>query len=303
MTIRNESIDVKDLLIHVWSKKKQYMVTIAIATTLSLAFLLTKENMYTSEILLIPIKKDSSGNVLQGLSGQFGGLANLAGVNLGVTDDNEGIIAKQTLTSRAFLVELIRGNHLEPLVYAADGFRNGIVVFDESLYDTANEKWNSEKLDGKDTPTDTDLYEKITSFYSVVENPENGTLRLSFEHVSPVFARDFLSLVFSEINKKMRVRALDRSESRLDYLTRESASSTAASVRQVLAQLIESEVNKRVLIDTEPNYSFDIVDPAFIPEEKSSPMRALILILMLAGTSVLFLAYCGLSFLFKEYSK
>lgn len=296
----NESVDIKDLVLHVWSKRFQYLISTIIVAVFAVIILLLRPNMYTSQMLLVPVNKEGSSNMLQGLAGQFGGLANLAGINLGATGNDENIIAKQTLRSRAFLLEAIKDNSLEAKVYAAYGIEKGKIVYDTDLYDEASKQWNKDALDGHESPTDTQLYEQVMSYYSVVENTEDGTIELSFEHVSPEFSMKFLLIVFDKINHQMRARALEKSKNRLDYLMKESETATVASVRQVLAQLVETEINKKLLIDTEPHYSFDVVDPAFVPDEKSSPMRAVILILVLFGHSLLFISYCGVSFLLNR---
>lgn len=300
MNNQSESVDLKVLIHFVWSKRFQYLISVTLVAVLAVVILLARPNMYTSEMLLMPVNKEGNSNMLQGLAGQFGGLANLAGINLGNAGSEENIIAVKTLQSRAFLLESIKENNFEPIIYAAEGVEDGQLLYDDGLYNVATQKWNNEAFDGKDEPSDTELFEQLTSYYSVVNNTEDGTIVISYEHVSPKFSQQFLSVIFEKINNQMRARALDKSKNRLSYLMKESESTSVASVRQVLAQLIETEINKRVLIDTERHYSFDVVDPAFVPDEKSSPMRAAILILVLMGFSLLFLSYCGISFLFRK---
>jgi LPS O-antigen subunit length determinant protein (WzzB/FepE family) len=96
-----------------------------------------------------------------------------------------------------------------------------------------------------------------------------------------------LSTIFEEINHKMRSRALEQSTKRLDYLVDQLKQAPLASVESALAQLVEAEINKKVLIDTDENYSFEMIDPPFIPSEKSSPLRALILIMVALGVVLL----------------
>ena len=64
-------------------------------------------------------------------------------------------------------------------------------------------------------------------------------------------------------------------------------------MQQVFYQLIESETRTVMLANAQDEYVFETVDPAVVPQEKSSPKRALIAILatMMGGMLSVFVVF------------
>lgn len=85
-----------------------------VATTILFAlagvfYALNKPNIYQASVLLAPTQ-DEGG--VSGISGQLGGLASLAGINLGGGGDNQTVMAKAVLQSYAFLSDFIDRHEL-----------------------------------------------------------------------------------------------------------------------------------------------------------------------------------------------
>ncbi|MCV5264094.1 hypothetical protein OFC55_41165, partial [Escherichia coli] len=76
--------------------------------------------IYRADALLSPAES-SNGGGLSKLAGQFGGLASLAGVNLGSSDSSQTELAVQVMRSRKFIDSFVK-NHdlLVPLMAAKD---------------------------------------------------------------------------------------------------------------------------------------------------------------------------------------
>ncbi|MCV5887362.1 Wzz/FepE/Etk N-terminal domain-containing protein, partial [Escherichia coli] len=80
---------------------------IIIATTLifaigSVLYALSLPNIYKADALLAPAES-SNGGGLSKMAGQLGGLATLAGVNLGNADSSQADLAVQVMKSRKFI--------------------------------------------------------------------------------------------------------------------------------------------------------------------------------------------------------
>lgn len=302
MTIQSriEQISIIEYLRYLWNHKLSYFLILLGSCLLAALILIYRPNVYTSKLVLMPVSKGNSSSMLQGLAGQFGGLASMAGVNLGGSGDDESIISRETLAARSFLLDLIKENNLVPEIVAASHFENGKLYHDEELFNQTTQKWNADAFDGAVVPPDSLILASVKSMWSVFHDIENGTVTLSFTHVSPKFSKKFLDLAFVKINELMRARAIERSQRRLEYLIKESETTKIASVRQVLSQLVEAEINKKVLIDTERYYSYEVIDASFIPDKKSGPLRAVIMIFVIIGVTLLFLSVVSLKLLIKR---
>ena len=103
----SEEIRLLDLWRAVWSGKWLIVVcSVALALlAVAVSFLITPQ--YRSQVVLSPVGS-SAGGGLAALAGQFGGLASLAGINIGAEDNVAESIA--ILKSRALTERFIRRN-------------------------------------------------------------------------------------------------------------------------------------------------------------------------------------------------
>ena len=102
---------------------------------------------------------------------------------------------------------------------------------------------------------------------------------MSFEHISPIFAKDFLSLVISEANSIKRQRDLDTTNNALKFLTEEFKRTSLKEIRISIQNLIESQLETQMLAKVNDEYSLSILEPPFVPELKSRPQRSVIVII------------------------
>ena len=102
------TIEVSEVVTKFKLKWKIVLGILVISTSVALFIALNLANQYRSEVVLIANSSDSNpSGGLGALAGQFGGLASLAGVNLGGGADKTGY-ALEVLTSRRFLFEFIQ---------------------------------------------------------------------------------------------------------------------------------------------------------------------------------------------------
>ena len=61
------------------------------------------------------------------------------------------------------------------------------------------------------------------------------------------------------------------------YLEEQLKQTSVAEIRELLAGLLRSHMESRMMAAVEPNYVFSVIDPPTVPELKSEPKRPLIL--------------------------
>lgn len=106
-----------------------------------------------------------------------------------------------------------------------------------------------------------------------------GFVTLSIDHVSPFIARDWAELMIYEINEQFREVDLEIAQSLITYLNNQIAMTTAVEVREVLAKLLQDQIQSSMLTEAYQDYVFSLLDPPIAPEFYNSPSRALIIIL------------------------
>src|SRR5690554_3990026 len=90
----DDEIDLRELIATVWQGKWTVLACTIIFAAAGVAYALFKPNIYEASILLAPAQDESNVN---GIGGQLGGLASLAGINIGSGSSNKTVIAKETL--------------------------------------------------------------------------------------------------------------------------------------------------------------------------------------------------------------
>lgn len=90
----NDEISLLELLVAIGRKKRVVAITVAIAAVIGLFLALLLPKKYTAETTLLPPQQQSSlGSMLASQLGSLGGIASLAGHNLGIKNPNDMYVA------------------------------------------------------------------------------------------------------------------------------------------------------------------------------------------------------------------
>lgn len=288
-----DEIDLRQLFATLWAGKWLVIAITFLFAAGGVAFALAKPDIYQASVLVAPANEEGG---VKGLSGQLGGLASLAGINLSSGGSNQTVIAKEVLQSRAFLTDFIRRNELAVPLKAADGWNKEKQQwqYNREIYNPETKEWLTDDKDESFAPTNWDLVRAFKEDHlSVRESKDTGMLTISIKSLSPVAAKDWAGLLVADINEHMRKEDVGTSEARIAYLEGKLRETSIAGMQQVFYQLIESETRTVMLANAQPEYVFKTVDPAVVPQEKSEPKRALIVVLavMLGGMLGVFVVF------------
>ena len=65
----------------------------------------------------------------------------------------------------------------------------------------------------------------------------------------------------------------------LSYLIMELSKTSLIEIKESISQLIEAQLERKMMANIHEEYTLTIAEPPFIPEEKSKPSRSLIVFL------------------------
>ena len=280
------------------TRKKLLIFTFALLATLaSVAAAVLITPLYRAEVLLAPIDKEDRnlGSAFRSLSAQFGGLADVAGINLGSSGTIEEIIA--ILGSRAFAERFIRDQNLLPVLFDEkwDAAKGEWIIEEPSSVEKVVlrlraqlAEWSGDlgariPRDGNSAPSMWVAYEAFSEILTVSDDPKTGLVTLSMEWKHPVQARDWANGMVELLNEHMRHRAIAQAERRIRYLNMQIGRTSVIEMRQALFRLIENETKTIMLANVDDEYAFRVVDPAVVPEQRSKPKRTLIVIVGFLG--------------------
>jgi len=238
-------------------------------------------NQYKATAVIAPAQSGGS-SMLGAMASQFGGLASLAGIELGGSEGGEAEEAMEIMQSWGFIEKFIAKNNLAVEVFAAEGWsaHNNKLSIDSSLYDSEQRQWVRNPPSGKTIePTSWELYQEFSERLSVSSDKKTGLLSVSVEYYSPLIAKQWVDLYIATINEHMRDRKLAQVNRNIEYLEVQIEKTAIAGMREVFYQVIEEQIKNKMLAEASPEYAFTTVSRAMLPEEKSQPKRALICIL------------------------
>lgn len=281
-TTSDDEIDLRELFSVIWQGKWLIIAITAVFAIGAVIFAIKQPNIYKSEALLAPASEEQGGG-LSALASQFGGLASLAGVNLGAkgsTDKTE--LAIQVLKSRQFTSDFIqRHNILADLMAAEKWDRDADkLIYDPKLYNEQTNTWVREaKVPFKPEPSMQEAYKVFSKMIAVNKAKETGMVTISVEHLSPAVAQQWVAWLIQDINKVMKDRDVAEANRSSEFLNKQIALTNVADIRTILYKLVEEQAKTIMFAEVRDEYVFKTIDPALIPEEKAKPKRALICVL------------------------
>jgi uncharacterized protein involved in exopolysaccharide biosynthesis len=278
----DDEIDLRELFSALWAGRVKIVAITAIFAIASVIYALSTPNQYKATVLLSPAQS-SSGGGLAGALGDLGGLASLAGVNLGGAGGGEGELAQEIMKSWSFIEGFIEDNNLAVSVYAADGWdrSSNEIEIDNDLYDVSKGQWLAEHNDAGETgpPSSWILFNTFMDMLSVEQDIESGLVEVTIEHYSPHLAKQWLDLYVTAINEHMQNREMAKVTRNIEYLQVQIKKTSIAEMQAVFYTIIEEQIKNKMLAEASPEFAFESVGPSMVPEMKSQPKRALICIL------------------------
>ncbi|QBJ61958.1 Wzz/FepE/Etk N-terminal domain-containing protein [Pseudoalteromonas sp. DL-6] len=280
--IADDEIDLRELFTAIWQGKWIIVAITTLFAVASVIYAINQPNIYQSEALLAPAEQEQQGG-LGALAGQFGGLASLAGVNLGSGGGvDKTQMALEVLKSRQFTSEFIQKHNILPDLMAAKAWNRetNTVIYDEELYIADQNKWIREaELPFKPEPSVQEAYKKIKKVVSANINKETGMVTIAIEHVSPYVAQQWVNWLIQDINATMKQRDVLEANKSTTFLTQQLEQTKIADIRTVLYKLVEEQTKTIMFANVRDEYVFKTIDPAIVPEQKFKPKRALICVL------------------------
>ena len=277
----DDEIDLRELASVLWSGKKNILTVTSLFAVIAVIVVLLIPNQYQATAVVSPAQSGST-SMLGAMSSQLGGLASLAGIKAPSDEGGEAQAAMEIMQSWSFIEQFIKTNNLAAEIFAADGWDREInqLSYDSSLYDSQQKHWVRNPPAGKTIdPTSWELYKEFSERLVVTTDKTSGMISISIEHYSPILAKQWVDLYITTINDYMRTRKLGQTNSNIEYLEAQIEKTAIAGMKEVFYQVIEEQIKNKMLAEASPEYAFVTVNPAMVPEEKSTPKRALICVL------------------------
>lgn len=283
MSEKAENFSLIDILSFLVTKLRYIAYISILFAFISAIVSLSINNKYTSSAIVRVSDNQYQGNSFLSSSPQIGGLASLAGISIPGSENDPTEYVIKTIQSRNFLKHLLTFKDIDINLVAAESynFSKNQITYNKKLYDIKDQKWiRKPKGTKKIIPSHLEIY---NDFYSknlrVSKDKSSGFIRISYEHISPIFAKDFLDLIIEQINEVARKKDISSSEKIINFFEVEKQNIMLKSVDKIINQILEEQFKILSFANAKEEYLIERIEYPFAPEIKTSPKRIAITIL------------------------
>lgn len=250
----DDTIDLRALLGKLWEGRWWIVASVVICAGIAVAIALSMTPIYRAAVVVVPANTERSGD-MNGALGQLGGLASLAGLNIGGAGmETEESLA--VLRSREFTEKFIQDNSLMPVLFA--------------------DRWNDKEQNWRDDalpPTPAQAYKYFNkAVRAVIQDKKTGLVTVQIDWKDRQFAADWANQLVQRLNAEMRGRAIAHANASVGFLEKELEVTSVVGTRDSINRLIESQIKQRMLANVTQEYAFRIVDRA-MPSDKNDPVQ------------------------------
>ena len=247
---RDESIDFAYVVRWLWLHRLALAIGGVLGLAAAIVWGLNAREIFRAEVVVAEANVGGLG--AGSLMNQLGGIAGLAGINIGVGET--GRQDRALLRSRRLAEEFIVRNKLLPVLFPTPG-ENATLWF-------AVRRFKAQMV-------------------NVREDTRTELITVTMSAGDPDKAAEWANAYVALANELARTKAIDEASRNIAYLRTEIGKTEVAELQRVLYQLVESESKTLMLASARPQYAFTVIDPAVRPGMRDSPRRT---VMALMGT-------------------
>lgn len=247
----DDTIDVIALVRLLWTHKVLIGIVAGVFGAVAVVMALNATPIYRAEAVVTPVAESGLGGAGSSLAGRIGGLASLAGIDLGGGGGPAIQEAMAVLESRHLVEEFLRQNGLVDVVLPPGGATSGLWFAVQKFRDTV---------------------------VSISTDDIARTTTVTVEWKDPAVAAQWANGLVVLANELMRTRALSSSKRNIEYLEKQIAATNVVEMQRVMYDLIENETKTLMFASARVDYALRVVDPAVTPESRVRPKRKLMVL-------------------------
>jgi len=231
-------------------------------------------------------------------------ITGLVGLGLGTGSNTQEYII-EVLKSHELLKEVLSKNPTfkQNLVAASSySYSENKIFYKENIFNEKTKKWTRSPPKGRTLiPSSQEVFQEfVLPNLTIMRRSRNSDLiEVTFTHLSPVFARDFVDTLLNTVNQSTRRKDLLETELSLEYLEDRFKNTTQVVIRNTISNLLSSQLNKQMMANAKENYLIEVIESPLIAEIKSSPNRSLIVI----NSTIVGFLIAIIFFVFQYYRK
>lgn len=270
-----------DLIKEIFIKNRRLYLYLVIATIIVSAFVsLQLKNEYTSEAFLVsPRSSLSSGGGTSVNSGSSSIASIIPFFNSANADPNIEY-AIHTVMSYSFLSKFIVKNDLLP-EFLAFGSYNGStnqINYKNNADDLRVSNLFKEREVDLEIKEIQDAVKILRKKFTIYSDVESSLVTARFTYYSPILAKNILHDLLMDLNKTIASKDILSAERNVEFLADKIDSYPQSVITKTLGAVLESNITKMALAQSDSEYAFTLIDEPIIPLKKSWPSRTFIVL-------------------------
>lgn len=259
LSLERRDVGLDGLLTAVWRGRWLMLACVLAFGLAAIMYSYLVTPWYLAETVVIPVSQNNMGGLASQL-GSLGMLTSLAGINLQEGDNTAESLG--VLRSHDFARQFIDDQKL-------------LYVFFRKDWDAKLGRWKE-----SDPRRQPDIRDAIRYFDAnvlvIAEDRKTGLVTLGIRWKDPVLAATWANMIVDRLNAQMRARALTEGQANIEYLRKEMSSAKQMNVQAAIAQLIEAELQKTMVAQSNKEFAFRVIDHAEVPKIRAWPKRTIL---------------------------
>ena len=275
----DEEIDLRELFHVLWDKIFYIGAITSIFSLISIIVALMLPNIFQSQAMIMPAEEDNS---MQGMLGQYSGMASLAGISLPSESSSKAQEAIARIKSFEFFSnDFLPYIKLENLMAVKKWNQaSNTLIYDESNFMPETSQWVRKVTPPKlIIPSSQEAYKRYKKIMNIQEDKKTSFITLSVEHESPFVAQQWVEIIMDQIDHVMRDQDRQTAKKSIEYLNSLAPTVNYEEIKQSLSSLKQDQMKRLMMVEVNDNYIFKVLDAPIAPEVKAKPSRSLIVIL------------------------
>lgn len=288
------NINISEILLELFKKKLTIIFITASFSLCSSIYILTKENIFqASGLYKESVIADAQP---QFNAGSLSSVAALAGISTS-SSNNKMAEAIEIINSHVFLTNFIKKYEYQEEVFAAIKISSdNAILYDSNIYDVSKNIWIGGDL------SDKDLFKRVSSDLYTSRDRITGFTRVTYRHLSPHFAKEFLDKLIFELNDQMRKNDLAEYAKAIDYLNAKLRNEVVESQRAIISSLIQNYLQKETIASISDEYVLSAIEPPYANMQKIGPNRKLYVIAFTILGFVFSVLFIFFQLFYKNYN-
>jgi len=282
--IEEDEIDLKELWQTILKGKKIILLITTIVTTITLIYTLKLPNIYKSEAVLTPSK--SSGSSM----GSLGGLASLAGINIGGGGNSMGpeTAFNSLLNNYEFMKKFVVKNRVIEHYEQKDLDKNYVFALGyRGIYELFKSDNSNNDLSLEDKIFNT--VKLVKDNLSISSDKKSGLISVSYSDADRFYPPVIIDAFLKDASEYLVENNLANINSQLKYFETELNKTDSIELRQSLSAMISKLIQDKVMMKAKEYYQCDVFAKPAVSyvKDKVKPKRALILIVSFITSIIL----------------